>query len=128
MADAVEKLCVLMEKYDTIKSHVYANAEKANMNKRRHQNVDLNFNKLCPLIDEIYDVTSPPGGKSYDCCYESFKEGGNAKGRIGQSLMCQQNVLLNLAPIFPQTPTGFCATTCENIPVEGSGVEEIEGK
>ena len=128
MADAVEKLCVLMEKYDTIKSHVYANAEKANMNKRRHQNVDLNFNKLCPLIDEIYDVTSPPGGKSYDCCYESFKEGDNAKGRIGQSLMCQQNVLLSLAPIFPQTPTGFCATTCENIPVEGSGVEEIEGK
>ena len=128
MADAVEKLCALMEKYETIRSRVYANAETANMNKRRHQNVDLNFNKLCPLIDEIYDVTSPPGGKSYDCCYESFKEGGNAKGRIGQSLMCQQNVLLSLAPIFPQTPTGFCATTCENIPVEGSGVEEIEGK
>ena len=112
-----------MEKYEAMKIQADLNAKQAEMNRRRHQNVDITFNKLCPLIDEVFDVANAnaPGGVSYDCCYESFKEEGNANGKIGQSLMCQQNALLNFIPYFPQSATGHCALTCGDLPAQFAG-------
>ena len=104
---------------------VALNTEKAEMNRKRHQNVDISFNKLCPLIDEIYDNgdDNAPGGISYDCCYESFKEDGNAEGKIGQAMMCVTNQFLGWFPDppFPQSLPGHCASTCGALPDEFAG-------
>ena len=123
LAEAAEKLCALTDKLAAMEPLVAANAEKAEMNRKRHQNVDISFNKLCPLIDEIYDTTSAeaPGGTAYDCCYESFKEDGNSNGKIGQAMMCLPSSFLSLVPSFPSTSRGHCASTCGALPEEFAG-------
>ena len=119
----MEKLCELTDKLAAMEAAVAANTEKAEMNRKRHQNVDLSFNKLCPLIDEVFDVASAPGGTRYDCCYESFKEDGNADGKVGQAMICMVDSFLGLipSPPFEQTATGHCSTTCGALPPEFAG-------
>ena len=108
-----------------MEQQVALNTEKAEMNRKRHQNVDISFNKLYPLIDEIFDNgdANAPGGVSYDCCYESFKEDGNAEGKIGQAMMCLTNSFLDALPfpLIQQSSTGSCATSCGALPAEFAG-------
>ena len=89
------------------------NKEAIEQNTKRHENVDLSFNKLCPLIDEIFDVASPPGSTKYDCCHESYT--GTA-GQIGNAMLCTSESFLTLSGIYPTTATGTCATTCGSLP------------
>ena len=120
LAEAMKKFSSLTDKLTALETQVAANTEKAEMNRKGHQNVDLTFNKLCPLIDEVFDVESAPGGDRYDCCYESFKEDGNSDGKVGQAMVCMLDSFLGLTPNppFPQNTTGYRQTTCGDLPSE----------
>ena len=104
VAEATEKLRALMERLNAIEPQVTDNTEKAEMNRKRHQNVDITFNKLCPLIDAVFDVESSnaPGKVSYDCCYESFNENENADGKVGLTIRGnKKNIVGFFNPIPP---------------------------
>ena len=92
-----------------------ANAALAEENRKRHENVDVSLMFLCPLIDRIFDVASPPGGVRYDCCYEEYT---GTPGKIGNAMMCMTDSFLGISnnPPFPRTSTGRCASTCGYLP------------
>ena len=113
----MEKVANLTEEVKQLKACCSANAALAEENRKRHENVDVSFRFLCPLIDEIFDVASPPGGVRYDCCYESYT---GTPGQIGNAMICVLDAFLGISPNppFPQSDTGFCASTCGGLPIE----------
>ena len=86
----------------------------AEENRKRLENVDHSFERLCPLFDKIYDVASAPGGKQYDCCYEPYS---GATGRIGNGMACMEDSVLGLTPDppFNLTETGVCSNNCGTV-------------
>ena len=84
----------------------------AEENRKRHENVDLSFAHLCPLLDVIFDVSSPPGGSRYDCCHERYS---GTPGQIGNAMICTLDGYLALSQVFPQSETRSCASTCGDL-------------
>ena len=115
LTEVMERLNNLTEEVKQLKVSSSDNAVLAEENRKRHENVDISMRRLCPLIDEIFDVASPPGGTRYDCCYEEYT---GTPGKIGNAMMCMTESFLgisNNAP-FPRTSTGRCASTCGYLP------------
>ena len=116
LTDVLEKLCNLTERMETLETTVESIIEVAEMNKKRHTNVDYSFKKLCPIIDLIFDTSDAPGHVQYDCCYESHSESGTHT--VGQAMVCKLQSSLAQAtdPEYPTTDRGVCADTCGDLP------------
>ena len=114
-----DTICSLAERLETLKANVSSNAETIEMNRKRHENADLTFTKLCPLIDQIYDTTSAPGGVHYDCCKAEYTGDASSTGSIGGGMTCLSNSYLT-SPFFtapyPVSAQGSCADTCASLP------------
>ena len=119
-ADLLDKIANLTKRVEDLEACCTANKAAIEQNTKRHENVDLSFNKLCPLIDEIFDGASPPGGTKYDCCHEFYT---GTSGQIGNAMLCTSESFLALAGTYPTTDTGFCATTCGNLPINLEGAK-----
>ena len=115
LTEIMEKLENLTKRIEDLEACCSAHNASIAENTRRHENVDISFNKLCPLIDEIFDVASAPGGTQYDCCYEAYT---GTTSQIGGAMICVSSAFLGISPNppFPQTATGACASTCGNLP------------
>ena len=115
LEEIMEKLENMTKRIEELEACCSAHNASIQENTRRHENVDISFNKLCPLIDEIFDVASPPGSTRYDCCYESYT---GTTSQIGGAMLCVSEAFLGISPNppFPQTGTGTCASTCGNLP------------
>ena len=101
---------------DAIEATVVNITDTAEMNRKRHENVDYTLGKLCPLIDTIFDTSDAPGHVQYDCCYESHSDSG--EHLVGQAMVCKlQSGLTQAAnPEYPVTDRGTCASTCGDLP------------
>ena len=99
---------------DNLTEEVKQSKALAEENRKRLENVDHSFERLCPLLDKIYDVGSAPGGKRYDCCYEPYS---GTTGRIGNGMICMEDSSLSLIPDppFNQTETGVCSNNCGTV-------------
>ena len=65
----MEKIDNLTKRVEDLEACCTAHNKSIEENKKRHENVDLSFNKLCPLIDEIFDVVSKvPSGLMCEAC------------------------------------------------------------
>ena len=113
----LENICDLVERMEPLETNVSTNAATIEMNKKRHENADLTFAKLCPLIDQIYDTSdNPPGGIHYDCCKADYT---GTTGNIGGGMVCLANSFLSLPFLvqpFSVTDQGICASTCGTLP------------
>ena len=113
----MEKICNLTERLEVLKEVVANNTQLSEVNKKRHENTDLTFKKLCPMIDELFDTASPPNGNQLDCCHEDFS---GTDGQVGQVMTCVEHDLLStlelwgIAP-FELTGQKECADTCGSI-------------
>ena len=119
-ADLLEKIANLTYRVEDLEACCTANKAVIEQNTKRHENVDLSLSKLCPLIDEIFDGDSPPGGTKYDCCHETYT---GTSGQIGNAMLCTIESFLDLTGIYPTTGTGICATTCGQIPINLEGTQ-----
>ena len=117
-ADLLDKIANLTKRVEDLEACCTTNTAAIDQNTKRHENVDLSLNKLCPLIDEIFDGASPPGGTKYDCCHEFYT---GTPGQIGNAMFCTTESTLTLTGIFPTTNTGFCATTCGQFAINLEG-------
>ena len=111
--ELMEKIDNLTKRVEDLEACCTAHNKSIEENKKRHENVDLSFNKLCPLIDEIFDVANPPGSTKYDCCHEFYS---GTPGQIGNAFLCTSESFLTLSGIYPTSPTGTCASTCGALP------------
>ena len=107
LADLLYKIRNLTKRLEDLESCCAAHNSSIEQNRKRHENVDQSLEKLCPLIDQIFDTSSAPGGQKYDCCHEAHNE-----TTIGNSMFCTIESFLTKVPIYPTTPEGVCATTC----------------
>ena len=113
LEELMEKIENLTKRVEEMEACCAAHDLSIEKNTKRHENVDLSLNNLCPLIDEIFDVANAPGGTKYDCCHEFYS---GTPGQIGNALFCTTESFLDVTGLFPTTPTGFCATTCGALP------------
>ena len=111
--ELMEKIDNLTKRVEDLEACCTANNRSIQENTKRHENVDLSFNKLCPLIDQIFDVANPPGNTKYDCCHEFYS---GAPDQIGNAFLCTTESFLELSGIYPTSPAGTCATTCGSLP------------
>ena len=109
----MEKVANLTKRIEDLEACCAAHNQSIQENIKRHENVDLSLNKLCPLIDELFDVADAPGGVKYDCCHEFYS---GTPGQIGNAMLCTTESFLDITGLFPTTATGTCATTCGSFP------------
>ena len=119
-ADLLDKIANLTKRVEDLEACCTANKAAIEQNTKRHENVDLSLAKLCPLIDEIFDGASPPGGTKYDCCHEFYT---GTSGQIGNAMLCTTESFLTVTGMYPTTGTGTCATTCGQIPINFEGTK-----
>ena len=112
LEELIEKVANLTRRVEDLEACCAAHNQSIQENIKRHENVDLSLHKLCPLIDEIFDVANAPGGTKYDCCHESYT---GTPGQIGNVMLCTTESFLNLTGLYPTSVTGTCATTCGSL-------------
>merc|ERR1712133_250878 len=108
LEELMEKIENLTKRVEESEACCAAHNQLIEQNTKRHENVDLSLDKLCPLIDEIFDGSNPPGGTKYDCCHEFYT---GTSGQIGNAMLCTTESFLTVTGMYPTTGTGTCATT-----------------
>ena len=119
LADLLYKIENLTKRVEDLEACCAAHNTSIEQNTKRHENVDLSLKKLCPLIDQIFDSSSAPGGTKYDCCHEDYS---GTSGQIGNAMLCTTESFLTLTGLYPTTGQGTCATTCGSLPANFEGV------
>ena len=70
LTDLLDKIADLTKRVEDLEDCCSAHNKVMEQKTKRHENVVISFNGLCPLIDEIFDAANPPSGAKYECYHD----------------------------------------------------------